>query len=137
MIRQNELIGALADGELLVTGRLDDLLCIGGRKVFAWEMENVACSIPHVREGNCAVVADGGGQYVALFEARDVASADLESVLAAVRRKLSSFAGIGPSAVGCLPRGTLPKTPSGKMQRNRIMATLRELSESCLAYAEF
>jgi acyl-CoA synthetase (AMP-forming)/AMP-acid ligase II len=130
-------LGVLADGELYVTGRSDDLICVAGRKVFAWELESAACSLPAVREGDCAVFADGRGRYAALLETRDVAREELDALLGAVRAKLASFAGIGPSAVGCLPKGMLPKTPSGKIRRNRLAAALDDLSRTCLAYKEF
>jgi acyl-coenzyme A synthetase/AMP-(fatty) acid ligase len=130
-------LAVLADGELFVTGRSDDLICVGGRNVFAWELESAVCSLSAVREGDCAVVADGRGRYAALFEARGVARDELDPLVNAVRRKLASQAGIGPSAVGCLPKGMLPKTPSGKIRRNRIAADLGDLSRACLAYQEF
>ena len=130
-------LGLLADGQLLVTGRQDDLLSIAGRNVFAWELERALADLPHVRPGGCAVVPDGRGRYVALFEPRHADEDGVDACLPQARQKLGALAGIGPSGVGCLPRGTLPKTPSGKLQRNRIAAELRQFVASCLAYREF
>jgi len=130
-------LGVLAEGELLVTGRADDLLCVGGRNVFAWELERAAATLSGIRSGDCAVVTDGRGRYAVLFEARHSPDDELGPLLREVRRRLVSEAGIGPSAVGCLPRGTLPKTPSGKIRRNRIAADLGHLSRTCLAFEEF
>ncbi len=128
-------LGVLADGELFVTGRSDDLLCIFGRNVFAWELERAAASVPEVGLGGCVVVSDGHGRYVVLFEGRS--GLDVEDILVAIRRKLSSVAGVGPSTVGCLPRGTLPKTPSGKIRRNLVASRLKGFLESSLAHKEF
>jgi fatty-acyl-CoA synthase len=130
-------LGVLADGELFVTGRSDDLLCVAGRNVFAWELERAASAVSQVRAGDCAVIADGRGRYAALFEARGAMDCDVDDVLSEVRRKLAAVAGIGPSAVGCLKRGTLPKTPSGKIKRNHIAANLRAFLDSSIAYKEF
>jgi acyl-CoA synthetase (AMP-forming)/AMP-acid ligase II len=130
-------LGVLAGGELFVTGRSDDLLCLAGRNMFAWELERAASTLPEVRAGACAAVTDGQGRYVVFFEPRGAEGSELEDVLTKVRRKLAAVAGIGPSAVGCLARGTLPKTPSGKIRRNSIAADLRNFVDSCLAYREF
>jgi acyl-CoA synthetase (AMP-forming)/AMP-acid ligase II len=130
-------LGILADGQVVVVGRSDDLLCIAGRNMFSWELEHAATMVSQVRAGGCAVVTDGAGRYVALFEPGSHAREDLGSTLLEVRRKLASVVGIGPSAVGCLPRGTLPKTPSGKIRRSRITADMGRFLSECLAYKEF
>jgi acyl-CoA synthetase (AMP-forming)/AMP-acid ligase II len=130
-------LGVVADGELIVTGRSDDLLCVAGRNLFAWELERTVSDLPEIRMGNCAVVSDGCGRYVVLFERLRVDQANLQDALVGVRRTLATVAGIGPAAVGCLERGRLPKTPSGKIRRNFISANLERMRESCIAYREF
>lgn len=130
-------LGVLADGELFVTGRSDDLLCISGRNMFAWELERAASLVPQVRPGACAAVMDGRGRYVLFFESRVVAETELRDVFAEIRRTLAAVAGIGPGALGCLPRGVLAKTSSGKIRRNMIAADQSRLIEACLAYREF
>jgi acyl-CoA synthetase (AMP-forming)/AMP-acid ligase II len=130
-------LGVLADGELFVTGRADDLLCIAGRNLFAWELERAASTLPCVRPGGCAVVPDGRGRYVALFEPQAGAERCLDDALEDVRRKLLAVAGIGPSGVGCLCRGALPKTPSGKIRRNGIASELARFAGDCIAYKDF
>jgi len=130
-------LGLLVGGELLITGRTDDLLCVAGRKLFAWELEHAANSVRDVRTGNCIVVADGGGCYLALFEPRSAAPDDLPAAVFEVRRALAAVAGIGPSAVGCLPRGALPKTPSGKLRRRHVAENVERFVSTCLAYRTF
>jgi acyl-CoA synthetase (AMP-forming)/AMP-acid ligase II len=129
-------LGVLADGELFVTGRSDDLICVAGRNIFAWELESALSALSSIREGDCAIVTDGRGGYAVLFELRGPAS-DVGDVVRDVRKSLASKTGTAPSAVGCLPRGTIPKTPSGKVQRNQIAANWRALSRACLEYKEF
>jgi fatty-acyl-CoA synthase len=130
-------LGVLAEGELFVTGRSDDLLCVAGRHVFAWELERAAGEVALVRPGDCAAVRDGRGGYVTLFESRSDRRNELEDTVRDVRGKLSAVAGVGPSGVGCLPRGTLPKTPSGKIRRNALAADLSRFVEYCLVYRAF
>jgi acyl-CoA synthetase (AMP-forming)/AMP-acid ligase II len=130
-------LGVIEDGELFVTGRSDDLLCIAGRNIFAWELERVASTVSHIRPGDCAVVLDGDGRYAVLFESRNDGEVDFDETLVELRRRLAAAAGIGPSAVGCLPRGTLGKTASGKIQRNLIAANLGRMLDSCIARKKF
>jgi acyl-CoA synthetase (AMP-forming)/AMP-acid ligase II len=129
-------MGLLTDGELVITGRTDDLLCLAGRNFFAWELEAELSECGGVRAGNCAVVPDGRGRYVVMFEPA-VPNTDFGDLLRTVRRRLARFAGIGPSAVGCLPRGEIPKTASGKIRRNAIAADLAGLRTACIAFREF
>jgi acyl-CoA synthetase (AMP-forming)/AMP-acid ligase II len=130
-------LGVLEGNELVICGRADDLVCVAGRNVFAWELERAASGVPHVRAGDCAALSDGRGRYVLLFESRGADGADIEGALVEIRRRLASVAGIGPSGVGCLPRGAIAKTPSGKVQRNRMAAELARFTECCTAYREF
>lgn len=128
--------GVLADGELYVTGREDDLLCVAGRNLFAWELEHAVMDVFSVRPGNCAVVPDGRGRYMAFFETRGGGD-DLEDVLLQVKRRLVAVAGIGPSTVACVRRGALAKTPSGKLQRNHIAADAMKLIDGSLVHRSF
>ena len=128
-------LGAFAERELCVTGRSDDLLCIAGRNIFAWELER-AGSLQHLGVGDCVVVADGRGRYIALFESA-TEDGNPGDALSEIRRSLVAIAGIGPSAVGCLGRGALPRTPSGKIRRNRVASDVSRFVESCHTYREF
>ena len=50
-------LGYLTDGELVVCGRVKELITVAGRNVFPTEVERVAAQVRGVREG--AVVAVG------------------------------------------------------------------------------
>jgi acyl-CoA synthetase (AMP-forming)/AMP-acid ligase II len=126
-------LGVLEGGELFVTGRSDDLLCMAGRHVFAWELEGAVHGTLDVRPGDVAVVADASGRYVVLLEIRPSAKPDFDKLLLAARKEVVAVAGIGPSAVACLPKGSILKTPSGKIQRAGMAATLPALLETSLA----
>jgi fatty-acyl-CoA synthase len=114
----------LIDGELFVTGRSDDQLSLAGRNIFAWELERAVDTVAGVRAGACVVVSDEDGRYAVLFEPNEPQASDLQATIFAVRACLAQVAGIGPSAVAAAPRGSLPKTPSGKLQRNRVKREL-------------
>jgi acyl-CoA synthetase (AMP-forming)/AMP-acid ligase II len=127
--------GALAGGELLVTGRSDDMLCVAGRNLFAWELEQEAARCSGVRPGSCVAVPDGQGRYVVLFEA--LGAVTPHDVVVEVRRRLANLAGVGPSGVGCLRTGEVPRTPSGKIRRNSVRAALHSYVDVCLSFQEF
>jgi fatty-acyl-CoA synthase len=128
-------LGAIIDGDLFVTGRGDDLICVAGRNLFAWELEGKLAGQALVRPGNCAMVADQKGGYLVLFEpAKDtVPTSELQEACTEVRRALVVATGIGPSFVACVPRGTLPKTSSGKLRRRHIAQTWETLAQASLA----
>ncbi|HKP89964.1 MAG TPA: AMP-binding protein [Thermoleophilaceae bacterium] len=122
-------LGFVRDGALYVTGRSDDLFQLGGRNLYAADIEGAIAQVEDVRPGRCAVVPLRDGAVpllVALVEAsrphrpaealaRDVKAAALDNV------------GVRIAECVLVPRGTLPKTPSGKLQRFRCRALADEL----------
>lgn len=114
-------LGFVHEGELFVQGRLDDVLVVGGRNVSALDLEARVCAKAPVRPGCCALVdvtRDGGVDLVALVETANDAP-EPQRTAAAVRDAAMSTAGVRVDECIILPRGTLPKTPSGKIQRFR------------------
>ncbi|OBE92582.1 long-chain fatty acid--CoA ligase [Mycolicibacterium elephantis] len=114
-------LGYLVDGGLVVCGRAKELITVAGRNVFPAEVEQVAATVPGVREG--AVVAVGVGErsvrpgvvIVAEFRGPDEAHARTEVV-----KRVASDCGIVPSDVTFVRPGTLPRTTSGKLRRLEV-----------------
>ena len=114
--------GYLLDGELFVVGRVDDMMFVAGRNVFASEIERLAEEHPLLGPGCLAAVADERGRYVVVVErprgrfdqatGRDVA----RWIRVQAGKKLNA----APSRVLFIAPGTLAVTPSGKLQRHRI-----------------
>jgi acyl-CoA synthetase (AMP-forming)/AMP-acid ligase II len=114
-------LGFLRDGELYVVGRSDDVLVIAGRKVYPEQLEAAAARHPVVRPGNCAAIPDGAGGYLVVAERRRASGgADLREACRWIRREVSREGGIAPRAVVIVSPGSLPRTPSGKLQRRRL-----------------
>lgn len=119
-------LGFRHGGELYVVGREDDMLSVGGRKVYAGEIESAIEGHTQVRKGCVAVVDAGTGglpRLVLLLEPqgrpRDFAPiADLAASVALEK------SGVALAECLFLPRGTLPRTPSGKIQRFRCRTLL-------------
>jgi acyl-CoA synthetase (AMP-forming)/AMP-acid ligase II len=114
-------LGYLSGGELHVVGRADDVLVIAGRKLYPELLEETASRHEAVRPGNCAAIPDGSGGYLIVAERRRAsARADRQEVCRWIRRELSVRAGVAPTAVVIVSPGSIPRTPSGKLQRKRL-----------------
>jgi fatty-acyl-CoA synthase len=135
-------LGFVRDGELYVMGRADDMLSVGGRKVYASEIESAVDSMKNVRKG-CAAVIDAGGstgtsagtgddtaasspsRLVLMLEAQGKPR-DFRPIADEAASLAMAKAGVALAECLFLPRGVLPKTPSGKIQRFRCRALLND-----------
>ncbi|HEX3128033.1 MAG TPA: AMP-binding protein, partial [Thermoanaerobaculia bacterium] len=115
-------LGFLQDGELFVTGRLKDLLIVRGRNVYPQDLELTAeRSHPALRPG-CgaafAVEVEGEERIVLVHEVQRRVVIDSDRLVEAVRRAVAEEHEVDLHEVVLLREETLPKTPSGKVQRH-------------------
>ena len=123
----------VVDGELVLCGRIKDVIIVGGRNVFPEDIERTVAQIDGVRAGNVISFSvegyKGKESVVVVAEVRpNVASTGADSEqLAALRhdvhQRTIDVCGLPPRDVMLVKAGTLPKTSSGKLQR----AKCREL----------
>jgi acyl-CoA synthetase (AMP-forming)/AMP-acid ligase II len=114
-------VGFLQDGEVYVVGRTDDVMIVGGRNVWARDLERHVERVPGVRTGCCVVVDvadDHGSRLVVLAEPARGHSDHLTLARATVDAATQA-GGVAISEGLIVAPGTLPKTPSGKLQRHR------------------
>ena len=105
------------DGELVVCGRIKDVIIVGGRNVFPEDVERAAAEVDGVRAGNViAFGIDGRGGREGIVVVAESKADDVASVRSAVVARVRGAVGVSSEVVLVSP-GTLPKTSSGKLQR--------------------
>jgi fatty-acyl-CoA synthase len=116
-------LGYLVDGEVVVCGRIKDVIIVGGRNVFPEEIERAAASVDGVRAGNVIAFGTPGRRgkegIVVVAETREDEPARLRD---AVNARVCDTVGIPPFEVIFVQAGSLPKTSSGKLQRSACRA---------------
>ena len=119
------------DGFLFITGRLKDVIVLGGENVIPGDIEEVVDHVPGVRY-SAAVAIDsertGTQRLFVVAEVRDE-SASSESTHALARNIVAHVhqaRGHRPARVLLVRAGTIPKTSSGKIQRSRLAGMIQE-----------
>ena len=115
-------LGFLEEGELYVTGRIQELLVIDGRAIYPASIElAVEGAVPALRH-NCSaafLIEVGAGRRLALVsEVRDD-HGGLDEVYAAMREAVAERFGLELGAICLIEPRTIPRTSSGKTQRGR------------------
>ena len=128
-------LGGLVDGELVIAGRLKDLIIVGGSNHHPHDLERTAEQAhPDVANGGCAAfavtgeAAHGSEQVVVLVELSrermrslrrnpDETGPLTEELTSRVRAAISSVHSVALHACLVVNSGAIPRTTSGKVQR--------------------
>lgn len=113
-------LGYVVEGELFVTGRKKDLIILNGRNYDPQSIEWIVAEIDGIRQGNVICFSRPGAtteELVIVAETKQ--KADLEDLVAKVRAAVRHEFAMNPADIVLSGPGTLPKTTSGKLQRQK------------------
>ena len=118
-------LGFVRHGELVVTGRLKDLIVLRGRNLYPQDLELTAEQAhPALRAGGGAAfsVEQRGEESVVVVHEVERRASDLGKIADAVRRAVAEDHGVRVADVVLVRAGTIPKTSSGKIRRRECRA---------------
>lgn len=117
-------LGGRVNGQLFITGRVKDLIIMGGRNLYPQDLERLAeeAAPALVPGGSIAfsVAEESGERLVLAAEVRrtEVRKVDPQNILQAIRSAMFKCEGVALSEVVLLRPGALPRTTSGKPRRS-------------------
>ncbi|MGO9454315.1 MAG: fatty acyl-AMP ligase [Candidatus Binataceae bacterium] len=134
-------LGATLDGMLFVTGRLKEVILHRGRNIYPQDVEvEVEKSHVGVAGGASAafgVARDGGGEGVIVMQEMNRkwqrVSPNLMEVINSIRHAVMSSHDVQLEAIVLVKPGTIPKTSSGKIQRQLCKKMFEDGGYSFLA----
>ena len=116
-------MGYLADGQLYVPGRKDDLIIVGGKNIYPNDLEAIANEVPGVRPGRAVAfgVPDprmGTDEAVMVCEVDPSAGPQgARRIESELRRRIARQTEVTLHDVRLMDRPWLIKTSSGKLAR--------------------
>jgi fatty-acyl-CoA synthase len=109
----------LVDGELVICGRIKDVIIVGGRNIYPQDIERAIGTLDGIRAGN--VIAFGVEGYKgkeSVVVVAEVKGGEPEATRKSIHHRVLEAVGVPPRDVMLVKAGTLPKTSSGKLQRS-------------------
>jgi fatty-acyl-CoA synthase len=111
----------LLDGQLIVCGRIKDVIIVGGRNLFPEDVERAVGQLEGVRAGNViafGVDSDRGRESLVVVAESRAVDDDLTAVRRQVAERVRDAVGVPARDIVLVEPGSLPKTSSGKLQRS-------------------
>jgi acyl-CoA synthetase (AMP-forming)/AMP-acid ligase II len=117
-------LGALRNGQLVILGRLKDVLIVRGRNYYPQDIEATA------EASHEALMAGGGAVFQRPFFSSDqlvlvhevkrefVRDGDFDEISGAIRSEITEKHGVTPARIVLIRPGQLPRTTSGKVRRS-------------------
>ncbi|MDV3347374.1 SDR family NAD(P)-dependent oxidoreductase [Leptothoe sp. LEGE 181152] len=136
-------LGGLVAGELIITGRLKDLIIIRGQNYYPQDIEQVAeASHPALQPGGGAAFSVEVGEQAQLVVLHEVKRSYLRQlngpeVINAMRRAISETFDLQVQSVLLLKPNGILKTSSGKIQRRACRSAFLNGSLTAMAHEEF
>ncbi|MBA3810159.1 MAG: AMP-binding protein [Caulobacteraceae bacterium] len=120
-------LGFVRDGRLYILGRIDDLIIVNGRNLYAHEVEAVVGAVSGVKPGRTVALGlvderVGSEALVIMAERARSAGRTDEDVRRDVVSAVHSVFNVTPRSVELIDEGRLVKTSSGKVSRSENRA---------------
>jgi fatty-acyl-CoA synthase len=119
----------LLDGQLVVCGRIKDVIIVGGRNLFPEDVERAVGQLEGVRAGNViafGVDEDRGRESLVVVAESRAVDDDVAAVRRLVAERVRDAVGVPARDIVLVAPGTLPKTSSGKLQRSLCKRNYRD-----------
>ncbi len=108
----------LIEGELVLCGRIKDVIIVAGRNVFPEDVERSVAEIDGVRAGNVIAFGVQGSRREGVVVVAEAKAGDIEVIRNQVAARVRDVLGLAADEIVLVAPGTLPKTSSGKLQRS-------------------
>lgn len=125
-------LGFIYEHQLFVTGRKKEMLIIRGQNYYPYDIEN-SCNLAHPAIEKNAIVAlaadiHGQEELVLIVEVKRtfIKNINTGEVKNAIRNKVIEATGLAPHAIVLVNPHVIPRTPSGKLQRNQCTSLYAE-----------
>jgi len=112
-----------ANSEIFITGRSKDLIIKAGRNLYPAEIEELVGEVAGIRQG-CIVafgvtdVQKGTEKLIIIAESKEKSGETQQRMIGEITEKITTALDVSPDHVLVVPPRTIPKTSSGKLQRN-------------------
>ncbi|MGE5269359.1 MAG: AMP-binding protein [Thiohalocapsa sp.] len=115
-------LGFVIDGAIFVLGRIDDLIIVNGRNVYAHEIEDLLREVDGLKPGRSVALpwSDervGSNALIVVAEKLDGSARPDSELRAEAARRVFSVTNVMPRTVHLVAEGWLVKTTSGKISR--------------------
>ena len=119
VVHSGDLVRVDEDGILWFEGRRDEMIKCSGFRISPTEVEDIAASIPGIREAVAFGVDESAlGQVVHLTVAIEDAELHPDEIIAACRKLMPSY--MVPASIHLIGQ-SLPRTANGKLDRPQII----------------
>ncbi|MEO6989796.1 MAG: AMP-binding protein [Aquihabitans sp.] len=108
----------LLDEELVLCGRMKDVIIVAGRNVFPEDVERSVAEVDGVRAGNVIAFGIDGSRREKVVVVAEARTDDPDGVRSNVAARVRQTIGMSADDIVLVDPGSLPKTSSGKLQRS-------------------
>jgi acyl-CoA synthetase (AMP-forming)/AMP-acid ligase II len=114
-------IGALHEDQLVITGRIKDVIIVRGRNIYPHDIERTTFSYSPLLRDNRSAAFALGHQVIVIAEVNkgEVLADELTDLKLNLSREISTNHEVVPHDILFIKSNSLPITSSGKIQRNK------------------